>query len=403
MEGSEFDSRAQSGPVCYSVAMPRKRPPDKPARGSGSLYVRAQDGRLVLKATVHAHDHTAKTVYLYGDSEAELRERLANLRADARNPPAPPAPEPLTVERYLRQWLAGRHDLSPGARHSYAGNLRRYVYPALGAVLLADLTPQHLRDLWAVLAVRLKASSIAPIHAVLHKALADAVYEGLLTANPADRARKPRVTKHEAQTLSVEAARQLLDALSSHRLRALYLLALHTAMRRGELAGLLWRDVDLDGGTLTVRRQLQTLPRQPKTLQETKTRRVHTIPLTRQAADALRAHRQRQREERLAAGSAWQDTGCVFTTASGGYLRLSTLDDILRRTLRRAELPAARLHDLRHSTGSLLLAEGLDPAAVAALLSHSSPRLTLEIYSHATGTAQRRTREALERLFGTEG
>lgn len=383
--------------------MPRK--PQQPAStyGTGSVYRRAHDGRLTLKATVQDWQKKRRTVYLYGDSEAELRERLAQLRADAAQPPAPPAPEPLTVERYLRQWLDGRHDLSPGARHSYAGNVRRYVYPTLGATLLADLSPQHLRDLWAMLAVRLKPSSIAPIHAVLHKALADAVYEGLLTANPADRARKPRVTKHEAQTLSVEAARQLLDALSSHRLRALYLLALHTAMRRGELAGLLWRDVDLDGGTLTVRRQLQTLPRQPKTLQETKTRRVHTIPLTRQAADALRAHRQRQREERLAAGSAWQDNGLVFCTETGDYLRLSTLDDIIRRTLRRAGLPAARLHDLRHSTGSLLLAEGLDPAAVAAVLGHSTPAITMSIYAHATSTAQQRTREALERAFGNEG
>jgi integrase len=189
----------------------------------------------------------------------------------------------------------------------------------------------------------------------------------------------------------------ILDAAKGDPFEALYVLALTTGMRQGELLGLKWEDIDLAMRTLQVKRTIARLvgkgfiTAEPKT---TKSRR--RIQLTKTAIEALRQHRTRQREAKLAAGSAWNEQGWVFCNAIGGPVEVGNM---IRRSFRpilvKAELPIIRFHDLRHSAASLLLALGVHAKIVQELLGHSQISLTLDTYSHVLPSLQE---EAVNRL-----
>jgi integrase len=201
-------------------------------------------------------------------------------------------------------------------------------------------------------------------------------------------------------TLSPEQARALLETAEGDRLEALYVLALSTGMRQGELLGLRWRNVDLDGGSLQVRATLQRT-RDGFTFSEPKTARsCRQVTLTKQAVEALRGHRSRQVEERLQMGGAWEDNGLVFANEVGRPIEAGNL---IRRSfhplLERAGLPKGRFHDLRHTAATLALGKGVHPKIVAEMLGHSQIAVTLDLYSHVTPTMQRQAADALEAVL----
>jgi integrase len=185
--------------------------------------------------------------------------------------------------------------------------------------------------------------------------------------------------------LSAEEARRLLDAARGDRLEALYVLAVHTGMRRGELLGLKWEDVDLDGATVRV---LRTLTRKGKGgsygLGEPKTKKSRrTVRLTQRAVEALRSHRARQAEEKLRVGSLYQDQSLVFAGEGGGFINPSNLRQrSFAPLLKRAGLPQTTFHDLRHTCASLLFQKNVHPKFVQELLGHASVAITLDTYSH---------------------
>jgi integrase len=202
-------------------------------------------------------------------------------------------------------------------------------------------------------------------------------------------------------TLSPEQARILLEAAAGARLEALYVLAINTGMRQGELLALRWTDVDLNAGALHVRATLQRTREgfvftEPKT---TSSRRQ--VALTRAAVEALRSHHTRQAEERLHVGAAWEDDDLVFANEVGQPLDATA---VLRRSfyplLERSNLPRIRFHDLRHTAATLLLGQGVHPKIVSEMLGHSQIAITLDLYSHVTPTMQRQAVEALEIALG---
>ncbi|HEY8477997.1 MAG TPA: site-specific integrase [Chloroflexota bacterium] len=228
----------------------------------------------------------------------------------------------------------------------------------------------------------------------------DTLRWGLLGRNPCDAVNPPKVTKPELRVLTPEEARRFLAAVAGHRLEALFTLALTTGMRQGELLGLKWQDVDLEMGVVRVRRALQRLRRvgfvevEPKSA--TSRRAARLVPL---AVTALRRHRARQLEERLQAGTAWEDRDLVFCTEHGRPLTHTTVLRAFWRLLDEAQLPRIRFHDLRHSTATLLLAQGTHPKIVQELLGHSSISLTLDTYSHVLPHLQLEATARLQQLL----
>jgi integrase len=259
-----------------------------------------------------------------------------------------------------------------------------HVCPTLGSTKLSALTPAHVQGLFRQkLDDGLAPKAVKYIHTTLHRALRQAVRWGLVPRNAAAEADPPRVVTPEMRPLSPIQARTLLQAAKGNRLEALYVLAVTTGMRQGELLGLGWEDVDLECRTVRVRRTL-TLARGGPHLTEPKTRGSRrSIRLTASAVDALERHRERQEAEGAAAGGVWNAWDLVFCTKRGTPVRRDNLHDKhWKPLLGRVGLPDIRFHDLRHTCATLLLTKTVHPKIVSEMLGHSSVSITLDTYSH---------------------
>jgi integrase len=223
-------------------------------------------------------------------------------------------------------------------------------------------------------------------HTILRCALEDARIDGLVDTNPADQARPPRLdpVDDEAQDLKAwtgEQAAAFLAFVDDHPLRAVWHLALGTGARRGEVLGLRWQDVDLDGGLVRIRRALTVVDATPRLL-GTKTSRSRALHLGPSVVEALRREQQVQ-HRRKAEATSWQDRwGLVFTDDDGSPVDPMVVTQEFRALVREAPVPIIRLHDLRHTHASLLLADGVPIKVVSERLGHTTIAMTLDVYGH---------------------
>jgi integrase len=225
--------------------------------------------------------------------------------------------------------------------------------------------------------------SVLHIHRTLSKALKQAHDDGLVPRNAAGTVRPPRPHREEIRPLNREQVRVLFEAAREDRLEALYVTAVTAGLRRGELQGLKWEDVDLSGvtGTLQVRRTLSE-PRGGYIFEAPKSGKGRSVRLTRKATAALREHRKRQLEERMQKAGLWREHGLVFPSGIGTPLLGGNLNRAFKATLQCAGLPSIRFHDLRHTCATLLLRQGVNPKYVQELLGHADISITLNVYSH---------------------
>jgi integrase len=362
----------------------------------GSIYQR-QDGRWVASVTLPG----GKRKSYYGKTRQDVAQKLT-VGLKARQDGLPLPSDQLKVGRYLEEWLTtAQPSLRPSTWKRYEELLRLYILQALGNLPLARLEPRHLQKLYAAcLAQGLAPATVRQIHAIIRKALGQAVRWGTVVRNVGTLVSPPRVAQQEIHPLSAAQARALLMAAKGERFEALYVLALSTGMRRGELLALRWQDVDLHGGCLHVRHGLVRI--QGKwTLTEPKTARSRRrIALSASAIEALRHHRAQQATHRLSLGPVWQDRDLVFPNEIGHIMEPG---NVLRRSLKpllkNAGLPAIRLHDLRHTAATLLLQQGVHPKVVSEMLGHSSIKMTLDIYSHVIPDMQHQAAAAMDALL----
>jgi integrase len=300
-----------------------------------------------------------------------------------------------TVETYLRNWLD--YQIQPTVRErtyeTYQQTITRYLLPSLGRIKLQKLTHWHLQRLYHRLRHQQAApSTIRKIHQVLRHALNDALKLGHVIRNVGQFVELPPEEKRQrvAQALTVEQARQLLVAAQDDPLEALYVLALTTGMRQGELLALKWSDLDLTYGKLQVQRTLIRVRHGQATVSEPKTpsgRRC--IHLTELAIEALKKHALRQKAAQIVRGELGSGQEWIFCDEQGLPLRVgSMLRQSFQPLLAKAGIAHIRFHDLRHSTATLLLTLGVHPKVVQELLGHSQIFVTLDIYSHVLPTLQ---------------
>jgi integrase len=355
--------------------------------GEGSIFKRA-DGRWSGQLTLPS----GKRKTIYGKTRREVVEKLVEAQRD---PDRIASPGRVTVEDFITRWLeAARPSIRSTTLSTYRSLINRHVM-RIGDQRLARLTPLTLQQLYADLeADGVSARTRQHVHSLLHRALGQAVKWGMLRDNPASLVDRPRASRHEIKPLSTQEVRGLLKAAEGDRLEALYTVAVTTGLRQGELFGLKWKDIDLKARTLKVRRAITDAGgkrgvSEPKTA---KGRRSVTLPNL--AVQALRSHRSRL----LATphGERW-----IFTDVRGGTLRRS---NFLRRCwkplLDRAGLKGVRFHDLRHTAASMLLAQGVHPKVVQERLGHSTVTITLDVYSHVTGTLQKEAADRIDEVLG---
>lgn len=297
----------------------------------------------------------------------------------------------LTIGAYLEQWLEGiRTSVRAKTAFSYEDTLRAYVIARIGSARLVDLTAPRIVALYGELLKSgsrrgpggLSARTVAYTHRVFSHALKDAVRASLLMRNPAELVRPPRAARSVTSTWTAEQTGAFLRGVNGDRLRALWALLATTGMRRGEALGLHWEDVDLDAGTVTIRRALVVVGYEMQTSEPKTAAGMRLVHLHPQARDYLAAHRTAQVQEHLVAGPAWNDTGFVFTTEAGELLHPDRVTKLFGQIIRAAGLPVIRLHDLRHTVATLALTAGVHTKIVQELLGHANVSVTLDTYSH---------------------
>jgi integrase len=380
-----------------------------------------QQGKRTFQIKLHLGSDpitgTRRTEYhtFVGTKDQAQRELRRMLEALADGTYA--KPERLTLAEYLRErWLPFiRTQVRAKTAERYSQIVEHHLVPSLGQYQLAALQPVHISDAWAA-ALRegrrrtmaakrsdaintaaiddgaatgapskpagLSAQTVKHHHRVLSQALKCATRWRLLARSPTADVDPPRPPRTEMTILSPEETKQLLAAISHTRTYLPVLLAVTTGMRRGEVLGLRWRDVDLDAAKLSVTQTLEQTE-QGLSFQQPKTARSRRqIALSRMTVEALRHHRAEQAKELLAAGLGRDPDALVITTKDGGPLQPRSLTHEFTRLVAKAGVPRIRFHDLRHTHLSHLLLNNIHPKVASERAGHASVAITMDVYSH---------------------
>ncbi len=309
----------------------------------------------------------------------------------------------ITVSQFFERWLEDVAKASTRVRtyQSYRGLFETHILPALGTVKLADLRPEHLQRFYTTKTeAGLSARTVRYLHGLLHHALDQALKWGMVPRNVTDAVTPPRLVRRSMRTLTPPEAQKLLEVLRKDRLYALYLLAISTGMRQGEILGLRWTEVNLDSGTVRVVRAIQRIKGQGFVASEPKTERGRrAIALPKITVQALQEHQKQQAEDKALLGTEWQEQGLVFTTLIGTPLDARNILRHFKDALKQADLPEMRFHDLRHTAATLLLLQEIHPKVVQEMLGHSSITLTLDTYSHVLPNMQREAATKMDALL----
>lgn len=387
----------------------RERRSQRRAKGTGSISV-LPDGRADAEFKVREWDGQVRRIRKRLDSETDAERWLVRVRYEHERHTLPsPESERLTVGEYLASWQESiEGTVSRHTYRDYADKCALHITPTLGRLRLRDLTREHLQKLYQKkLREGLSPRSVRYIHVTLSKALHDAEGSGLVAKNVARFARPPKDEHTEREVMSVAEAMLFLEAIRGDRLEALYLLAVTTGLRRGEMLGLKWSDIDLEAGTLRVSRSLDTYygPAKENAPKRQASRRPAKLPAP--VVDALSRHRRSQEAAQRRLGPLWKgppalklEEGYVFTTSVGTPQRG---DNLLSRSLkplmRKAGLPEYNFQTLRRSNATFLVLLGIHPRTAMRWLGHSDVSTTMKVYQQAPDELQEKAAELMGELL----
>ena len=368
---------------------PRRRTAgnNKRASGESSIY-RDEDGRWHGFVSMGKKENGRRDRrHVSGAKRADVVAKVRAIEAKRDAGVIDAAGRAPTVGEWLDHWLDNIAARKVRARtlESYRSTVRLHLRPGIGHHRLDRLQPEHLERLYGALSDKgLSPASILRAHRVLSRALRVASQRAKVARNVATLVDPPTVKRPEtALPLSAQEARKVMAAAQTHRNAARWTVALAVGLRQSEALALRWSDVDLDNGTLSVRRGLHRISGQGLVYEEPKADRSRrNLALPAQLVDALKAQRAAQLEERIAAGPLWEDHDLVFAQPNGRPIERKSDWRAWKALLRQAGVREVRLHDGRHTAATLLLSEGVHPRVVMEVLGHAQMRTTTDTYSH---------------------
>ncbi|MEV7613781.1 site-specific integrase [Streptomyces sp. NPDC089799] len=374
--------------------MARKRNPN----GAGSIWQRT-DGRYEARVYVPQPDGTRKRKTVYGKTweECDTKRQELVLR-DRQGVPTPTRSARLS--EWLPYWLEEfvKPERKKTTYAKYETHVRRYLIPNIGSKRLENLAVADVRRMLTTVTTQASAATAKESHRVLRSALSAACREELISRNVVQLVPAPRVQSRELKPWDLDQTVAFLEAARLDPLYAAFVLAVALGLRRGEVLGLSWTDIDLDRRTLTVRNQIQRVQKELYA-DSTKNRRTRVIPIPLMCVAPLRWQRLRQAAQREAADADWQESGYVFTTRSGRPIEPRNISRSFERIADGAGLPRVRLHDARHGCATLLFAAGVPPRVVMEILGHSQIAVTMNIYTHVTEETRREAIGHMDRML----
>ena len=327
------------------------------------------------------------------EAEAKLPEILTQLQ---RGSYVEPTKKTMTI--FMREWLeSARSNTRSSTWSTYQTLTEKHIIPALGSWQIQRLTAAKLDAFYGELLTSgrrsgkggLSPRTVGHIHGVIRLALSQAVRWQLLTRNVADDANPPRKKQTTMRTWSPEEVRTFLNHVHDDRNYAAYVLALTTGLRRGEILGLAWRDVDLDAGWLNVRQTVVSVNFKVQLSTPKTAAGRRSVALDAGTVQVLRDHRLRQLKERVDLGlDNVKPDDFVFSQPDGSPIHPGLFSDAFDRRVKAAKLLRIRFHDLRHTSATLALAAGIHPKVVQERLGHASISITLDLYSHSVPSLQ---------------
>ena len=376
----------------------------KRANGEGSIRKR-KDGRWEGRYTAGHDPETGRAIYknVLGRTQAEVKEKLKAAIKETQSLDLTKVGK-YTVGEWMEVWFEdyAKIKVRPSSHQTYRGYIDNHINPNIGDIPLEKLTSLDLQKLYKKLLTKgrvdrveakgqpkgLSAKTVRNIHQILSSALKLAQEQRIILSNPAEGCALPKVEHREMKTLPVEQLQSFLREARESGVFELYYLELATGLRRGELLGLKWEDIDLERGDLRVKRQVARI-NGAVTESPLKTKNAYrTLPLARDTIDVL------NQQKRKVGSCPW-----VFPSPTGSPMSPDSVLHMLHRDLERAGLPRVRFHDLRHTFATLALQNGVDVKAVSGMLGHYSAGFTLDTYAHVTTSAQRQAAEAMEHVL----
>ena len=372
----------------------------KRANGEGSIRKR-KDGRWEGRYTAGHDPETGKAIYknVLGRSQAEVKEKLKQAIGEAQALDITKAGK-YTVGEWMEVWFQdyAKIKVRPSSHQTYQGYIHNHIRPNIGDIPLEKLTSLDLQKLYKKLLAQgrvdrleakgqpkgLSAKTVRNIHQILSSALKLAQEQRLILTNPAEGCALPRVEHQEMKTLTTVQLASFFREARESGVFELYYLELATGLRRGELLGLKWEDIDLDRGDLRVRRQVSRINGEVVEAPLKTKNAYRTLPLAEDTVSVLKEQR------RKVGNSPW-----VFPSPNGGPISPDSVLHMLHRVLKRAGLPKVRFHDLRHTFATLALQNGVDVKTVSGMLGHFSAGFTLDTYAHITSAAQRQAAQTM--------
>lgn len=390
-----------------------KRKRERRGKGEGSIYQREKDGLWIGQITIgYGVDGKQKRKTFTGKTRDEVQQKIYEA-VHQQYTGTFIATDKVTVGEWLDNWLEvhKKEQLRPTTYESYEMLLRVHVKPVIGGIKLQKLQITNLQKMFNDFYRKghkngggLSDRTIKYIHTILKAALQQAVNEQLILRNPADFVTLRSVNRPEVEPLTQEEANKFLGMLKNHRNFAAYYLAIMTGMRRGEILGLRWKDIDFKTGTLKINQCLVQVKDEKgkyvRTFQPPKTQKSQrTIPLTDDIIKVLKAHKVRQNEEKMKNRKTYEDNGLVFCSEEGKPLWPRNFIRQYSKLLKDAGIPHRKFHALRHTCATLLLEAGEELKNVQELLGHEKISTTADIYTKALDSAKRKAISKMQSII----